>query len=374
MGGSTLGKCFTVTTFGESHGLCIGAVVQGCPPGLTLDVALIQKALDRRKPGTSTYTSPRQESDSVQIGSGIFQGKTTGTPILLLIPNEDAKPADYDALQAVFRPGHGDYTYQQKYGIRDPRGGGRASARETAARVAAGAIAQHYLHTRFGIRIRAYVAQIGPVVVQNIDDTFIHQNPLYCPDKTALPLMMQFLQKCQQTGDSVGAKVVVEAFHVPAGLGEPVFCKLDAEIAKALMSINAAKAVEIGDGFAVITQQGSQHRDALTSEGFASNHSGGILAGISTGQTLRAAVAFKPPSSILSPIETVDKKGQKVILSVAGRHDPCVGPRAVPVVEAMMACVLLDAVLQMTDLGLSTNCVGRVVDNLGETPEIPCIT
>jgi chorismate synthase len=372
MAGSTLGTCFTVTTFGESHGPCIGAVVQGCPPGLTLDVALIQKALDRRKPGTSAYTSPRQESDTVQIGSGVFQGKTTGTPILLLIPNEDAKPADYDALQSVFRPGHGDYTYQQKYGIRDPRGGGRASARETAARVAAGAIAAHYLKTRFGIRIRAYVAQIGPIVAEAFDDAFIDQNPLYCPDRTALPLMEKWLKECQQAGDSLGAKVVVEAFNVPGGLGEPVFCKLDAEIAKALMSINAAKAVEIGDGFEVILQKGSQHRDPLTSTGFSSNHSGGILAGISTGQTLRASVAFKPPSSIQSPIQTVDKQGQTVVLSVAGRHDPCVGPRAVPVVEAMMACVLLDAVLQTTDTQLSTNDVGRVVDNLGKTPETPC--
>ncbi len=371
MSGSTLGRLFTVTTFGESHGPCIGAVVQGCPPGLPLSVSDIQTALDRRKPGQSVHTSARQESDRVQILSGLYQGLTTGTPIALLIPNEDAHSQDYEALAKLYRPGHGDYTYQQKYGIRDPRGGGRASARETAARVAAGAIAAHYLKTRFGTTIRAYVAQIGPVVATEVDWAFRDQNPLYCADPKAFDSMAAYVAQCKDTGDSVGALVVVEASEVPVGLGEPVFDKLDAELAKALMSINAAKGVEIGDGFACVSQHGSQNRDALSPQGFLSNHAGGILAGISTGQTIRASVAFKPPSSIAMPIETVDEQGASTKVSVSGRHDPCVGPRAVPVVESMVACVLMDFVLRMTDLHLFTKGVGRSVDNCGKTVERP---
>lgn len=352
MSGSTFGKLFSLTTFGESHGPAIGVVVQGCPPGLPLSEAILQVDLDRRKPGQSRYVSQRREPDQVQIVSGVFEGLTTGTPIMLLIPNEDAKPQDYAESARHFRPGHGDYTYFQKYGIRDYRGGGRASARETAARVAAGAIAKQWLRLKWGTEIRACVTQIGPVVAIGLDWAFVETNPLFCPDPLALPRMETCLVDIRKAGDSIGARVLVEATSVPVGLGEPVFDKLDAEIAKAMMSINAVKGVEIGDGFLCVTQKGSEHRDPMTPVGFQSNHAGGILAGISTGQSIQVQVAVKPPSSILLPVDSMNEAGEPIVVQTKGRHDPCVGPRAVPVVEAMLACVLMDFSLRMTDKSL----------------------
>ena len=345
MSGSSLGTLFQITTFGESHGPAIGCVVQGCPSGLLLTEADIQPDLDRRKPGQSRFVSQRKESDTVQIISGVFEGKTTGAPIALLIANEDAKSKDYDELKGVFRPGHGDYAYFLKYGIRDHRGGGRASARETAARVAGAAIAKKWLKENYGVVIQATLVQVGSVVANTIDWSFSEQNDLYCPDPLALPAMQALIQEVRKAGDSIGAKVRVRATSVPTGLGEPVFSKLDAELAKALMSINAVKAVEIGDGVQCVLQRGSEHRDAMTLEGFASNHAGGILAGISTGQKIEASVTLKPPSSILQPVDTRNEQGELVQVQTKGRHDPCVGPRAVPVVEAMVACVLMDYAL-----------------------------
>ncbi len=343
MSGNTFGKLFTVTSFGESHGPAIGCIVDGCPAGLELSEADIQVELDRRRPGQSQFTSQRREPDRVQILSGTFEGKTTGAPIGLLIPNEDQRTSDYDKLKNVFRPGHGDYTYFKKYGFRDHRGGGRSSARETATRVAAGSIAKKFLQAE-GVVIRGYLAQMGEIVVdfEKFSWEQVNQNPFFCPDPSKIILMEELIENCRRSGDSIGAKVNIEALNVPAGLGEPVYDRLDACLAKALMSINAVKGVEIGDGFQVIAQKGSTHRDEMSSSGFLSNHSGGILAGISTGQPLLASIALKPTSSIRIPARSIDEMGNEVEVITTGRHDPCVGIRAVPIAEAMMAIVLMD--------------------------------
>lgn len=344
MSGNTIGRLFRVTTFGESHGVAMGCVIDGCPAGLMLTENDIQPALDRRKPGQSHMTSQRREADLVQILSGVFEGKTTGAPIGLLIPNTDARSKDYESLKGVLRPGHGDYTYFKKYGHHDHRGGGRSSARETVSRVAAGAIAQKYLAEKAQIQIRGYVSQIGPIVIDPTRFSWeaIHQNPFYAPDQSVVPAMGDLIETLRKSGDSIGGRVNVQVDGMPAGLGEPVFDRLDADLAKALMSINAVKGVEIGDGFEVVTQLGAQHRDEITPEGFKTNHAGGILAGISTGQSLLMKVAFKPPSSIRLPAESVNEQGEAVTVVVKGRHDPCVAMRGVAVAEAMVALVLMD--------------------------------
>lgn len=345
MGANTWGELFRVTTFGESHGPAIGAVVDGCPPGLALSAADIQHYLDRRRPGLNRFTTARQETDQVELLSGVFEGRTTGTPIGLLIHNTDQRSHDYDDIKSKFRPGHADYTYAQKYGVRDYRGGGRASARETAMRVAAGAIAQLYL-AQHGIRIRAGVVQIGDYCTAPEQPEFqwdrVAEDPLYCPDPHMSEAAQALLKQLLKEGDSIGARVRLEILGVPAGLGEPVFDRFDAELAHALMSINAVKAVSIGDGFAVASQRGSEHRDELTPTGFLSNHAGGVLGGISTGQTIIAEVAFKPTSSIRIEGRTIDVHGQPTTIATRGRHDPCVGIRGVPVVEAMAALVVMD--------------------------------
>lgn len=346
MSGNTFGKQFCVTSFGESHGPAIGGIIDGCPAGLLLTQEDIQQALDKRKPGQSHFTTQRREADSVQILSGVFEGKTTGAPIGLLIANTDQRASDYEALKDVFRPGHGDYTYFKKYGHRDHRGGGRASARETAVRVAAGAIAKKYLQQK-NIHIKGYLAQMGDIIAAKETDAHfsweqIHQNPFFSPDATKIEPMELLIEQLRRMGDSIGARVNVQATNVPCGLGEPVYDRLDAELAKALMSINAVKGVEIGDGFAAVSQKGSDHRDEMNASGFLSNHAGGILAGISTGQTLRASIALKPTSSIRQIGKSIDIKGNEVDVVTTGRHDPCVGIRAVPVAEAMMALVIMD--------------------------------
>jgi chorismate synthase len=346
MTGNSIGKLFTVTTCGESHGPAYACIVDGCPPGMELSENDIQLELDRRRPGTSRFTTQRREKDSIKIISGIFEGKTTGTPIGLLIENTDQRSSDYDALKNQFRPGHADFTYQKKYGIRDHRGGGRASARETMMRVAAGAIAKKYLSEKYGTVIHAYLAQLGPIVIDAVDLNEIENNPFFCPDITKISELETYLTALRKQGDSIGARINIQANHVPIGLGEPVFDRLDADLAYALMSINAVKAVEIGDGFASITQHGSEHRDAITPDGFLSNHAGGILGGISTGQLIKASIALKPTSSITTPIDSIDNENNPVKVSVTGRHDPCVGIRAVPIAEAMMAIVLMDHVLR----------------------------
>jgi chorismate synthase len=346
MAGNSFGTLFTVTTFGESHGPALGCIVDGCPPGMPLTEAEIQQALERRRPGTSKFTSQRQESDTVKILSGVFEGVTTGTPIGLLIENEDQKSKDYDELKNLFRPGHGDYTYQKKYGLRDHRGGGRASARETAMRVAAGAIAQKYLALHAGITIRAYLSQMGPITIDEVNWDEINNNPFFCPDASKVSQMADYIQQIRKEGDSIGAKVCVVATGVPAGLGEPVFDKLDAEIAYALMGINAVKGVEIGAGFSCVEQKGSQHRDEMNTHGFLSNHAGGMLAGISSGQDIVAQLAIKPTSSILIPGKTINVAGEETQVVTKGRHDPCVGIRAVPIAESMLALVLMDHYLR----------------------------
>ncbi len=342
MSGNSFGRLFTVTTAGESHGPALVAVVDGCPPGLALADADIQKELDRRRPGTSRYTTQRREPDRVRILSGVFEGRTTGTPIALLIENVDQRSRDYGEIARRFRPGHADYTYQQKYGLRDYRGGGRSSARETAMRVAAGAIAKKYLRERLGVVVRGYVHQIGPIRAERVDWAAVEENPFFFPDPERVPELEALLTAVRKEGDSIGAGVTVVASGVPVGLGEPVFDRLDADLAHALMSINAVKGVEIGDGFAVVEQRGSQYRDEITSEGFLSNHAGGVLGGISTGQDLIARIALKPTSSILRPGRTVDVEGRPVEVVTKGRHDPCVGIRATPIAEAMTALVLMD--------------------------------
>lgn len=346
MSGNTFGKLFSITSFGESHGPAIGCVVDGCPPGLEISVEDIQHELDRRKPGTSRHVTQRRESDTVEILSGVFEGKTTGTPIGLLIRNEDQRSKDYSKIKDVFRPGHADYTYWQKYGIRDYRGGGRASARETAVRVAAGAIAKKWLNQKFGIVIRGYMSQLGPIAIPFNCWEDVDQNPFFVADSSRTEQLEQFMDQLRKSGDSVGAKISAVADNVPVGWGEPVYDRLDAEIAYAMMTINAVKGVEIGAGFASVTQQGTEHSDEMTPEGFLSNNAGGILGGISTGQPITVNVAIKPTSSIRLGRRSIDKNGESVIVETHGRHDPCVGIRATPIVEAMLSLVLIDHALR----------------------------
>ncbi|HBL03557.1 MAG TPA: chorismate synthase [Aeromonas salmonicida] len=346
MAGNSFGQLFRVTTFGESHGLALGAVVDGCPPGLEISEADLQIDLDRRKPGTSRYTTPRREPDEVKILSGVFEGRTTGTSIGLLIENTDQRSKDYSDIKDVFRPGHADYTYHQKYGQRDYRGGGRSSARETAMRVAAGAIAKKYLKQMHGIEITGFLSQLGPIKAEGFDAAQIEQNPFFFPDAGKLEELDQYMRDLKKEGNSVGAKVQVIATKVPVGLGEPVFDRLDADIAHAMMGINAVKGVEIGDGFAVVEQKGSEHRDEMTPAGFASNHAGGILGGISSGQNIVVSMALKPTSSITVPGKTINTEGEAIDMITKGRHDPCVGIRAVPIAEAMLALVLMDHLLR----------------------------
>ncbi|MDO6421093.1 chorismate synthase [Saccharophagus degradans] len=346
MSGNTFGKLFTVTTFGESHGLALGAIIDGCPPGIELSEEDLQLDLDRRKPGTSRYTTQRKEADQVKILSGVFEGKATGTPIGLLIENTDQRSKDYGKIKDQFRPAHADYTYMQKYGIRDYRGGGRSSARETAMRVAAGAVAKKVLANLWGIKIRGYLSQLGPIKAELLDWNEVEQNPFFCPDKSKVPEMEAYMQALNKEGNSVGAKITVVAENMIPGLGEPVFDRIDADLAHALMGINAVKGVEIGAGFACVAQKGTEHRDEITPEGFKSNQAGGVLGGISTGQDLIASLALKPTSSLRIPGQSVDIEGNPVEVITTGRHDPCVGIRATPIAEAMMALVILDHALR----------------------------
>ncbi len=346
MSGNSIGKLFTVTSFGESHGPAIGCIVDGCPPGMELSEADIQPDLERRRPGKSRHTTQRREPDLVQILSGVFEGRTTGTPIGLIIHNTDQRSKDYSEIAARFRPGHADYTYLQKYGIRDYRGGGRSSARETAMRVAAGAIARKYLRQRYGVEIRGYLSALGEARPRGFSWEPVEQNPFFWPDADQVPELETYMDALRKEGNSVGAEVTVVATGVPPGWGEPVFDRLDADIAHALMSINAAKGVEIGAGFESVRQKGTEHRDEMTPEGFLSNNAGGILGGISSGQEILARVAFKPTSSIRLGGQTLDVEGRPVEVVTKGRHDPCVGIRAVPIVEAMLAIVLMDHALR----------------------------
>ncbi len=346
MSGNSIGQNFVVTTFGESHGKALGCIIDGCPPGLELSEADMQHDLDRRRPGTSRYTTARREADEIQILSGVFEGKTTGTSIGLLIQNTDQRSQDYSNIKDQFRPGHADYTYQQKYGLRDYRGGGRSSARETAMRVAAGAVAKKYLKQVHGIDIYGYLSALGPFAADKVDLTQVEQNAFFFPDADKLDALDEYMRELKKSGDSIGAKVSVIATNVPVGLGEPVFDRLDADIAHALMGINAVKGVEIGDGFGVINQKGSQHRDLMSPEGFASNHAGGILGGISSGQPIVAHIAMKPTSSISIPGESMTLHGEVAEVVTKGRHDPCVGIRAVPIAEAMLAIVLMDHLMR----------------------------
>ncbi|ELI9225987.1 chorismate synthase [Yersinia enterocolitica] len=346
MAGNSIGQFFRVTTFGESHGIALGCIIDGVPPGIPITEADIQLDLDRRRPGTSRYTTQRREPDQVRILSGVFEGVTTGTSIGLMIENTDQRSQDYSAIKDVFRPGHADYTYEQKYGVRDYRGGGRSSARETAMRVAAGAIAKKYLAQKFGVQVRGYLAQIGDISCDVVDWDQVEQNPFFCPDASKLESLDALMRELKKAGDSIGAKITVVAEHVPVGLGEPVFDRLDADLAHALMSINAVKGVEIGDGFAVVTKRGSENRDEITPQGFQSNHAGGILGGISSGQPVVAHIALKPTSSITVPGQTINRQGEAVEMITRGRHDPCVGIRAVPIAEAMVAIVLMDHLLR----------------------------
>jgi chorismate synthase len=345
MAGNSFGRIFTVTSFGESHGPAIGCVVDGCPSGLALSVDDIQQDLDRRKPGTSRHVTQRQESDTVEILSGVFEGKTTGTPIALLIRNEDARSRDYGNLIDTFRPGHADYTYWQKYGIRDHRGGGRASARETAVRVAAAAIARKWLREKYGVVIRGYLSQLGPHEAPFMSWDEVSKNAFFSANAEVVPKLEAFMDELRKAGDSVGARITTVAESVPVGWGAPVYAKLDADLAGAMMSINAVKAVEIGSGFASVTQRGSEHGDELTPDGFVTNHAGGILGGISTGQDIVVTIGIKPTSSIRVARRSIDKQGKPVTVETSGRHDPCVGIRATPIAEAMMALVLMDHAL-----------------------------
>lgn len=346
MSGNTIGKLFTVTTFGESHGPSLGCIVDGCPPGLALTEADIQGDLDRRRPGTSRHTTQRREPDQVRILSGVFEGKTTGTPIGLVIENTDQRSKDYSKIADRFRPGHADYVYQQKYGFRDYRGGGRSSARETAMRVAAGAIAKKYLKQSAGIEIRGYLSQLGPIKVEKLDWSIIESNPFFCPDQDKIQEMEVYMDALRKSGDSIGARINVIATGVPPGLGEPIFDRLDADLAQALMCINAVKGVEIGDGFACVDSKGTDFRDEMTPEGFLSNHAGGVLGGISSGQNVTASIALKPTSSLRLPGKSINLDGQPVEVITEGRHDPCVGIRATPIAEAMMAIILMDHYLR----------------------------
>ena len=362
MSGNTFGKLFTLTTAGESHGPAYLAIVDGCPPGLALAEADIQPELDRRKPGQSRHTTQRREADAVRILSGVFEGVTTGTPIGLLIENTDQRPRDYAKIADRFRPGHADYTYQQKYGLRDYRGGGRASARETMLRVAAGAIAKKYLKTRCGTVIRGHLAQLGPIALNLVDWAEVEQNPFFCPDPAKVPELEAYLDALRKAGDSVGACVHVVASGVPLGLGEPVFDRLDADLAAAMMGINAVKGVEVGAGFQCVAQQGTQHRDEITPEGFLSNRAGGVLGGIASGQDIVVRLALKPTSSIRIPGRTVNLDGAAVEVATTGRHDPCVGIRATPIAEAMLALVVMDHLLRHR---------GQNLEVKSQTPVIP---
>jgi chorismate synthase len=346
MAANTFGSLFTVTTFGESHGLALGAIVDGCPPGLPLSEADLQPDLDRRKPGQSKYTTQRREGDQVEILSGVFEGLTTGTPIGLLVRNEDQKSKDYGAIKDVFRPAHADYTYHHKYGIRDYRGGGRSSARETTMRVAAGAIAKKYLASHASIAINGYLSGIGSLRPQPVDLGIVDTNPFFCPDPSMLDDIAALIEQVRKDGDSIGAEVSVIASGVPVGLGEPVFSRLDADLAGALMGINAVKGVEVGDGMQVSGQRGTEHRDEMTPNGFTSNHAGGILGGISSGQDIVLRMALKPTSSLTNPGQSIDRFGNPVEVVTKGRHDPCVGIRATPIAEAMVALVLMDHLLR----------------------------
>ena len=362
MSGNTFGTLFCVTSFGESHGAAIGCVVDGCPPGMALSTADIQRELDRRKPGTSRHVTQRRETDTVEILSGIFEGKTTGTPIALLIRNEDQRSKDYGNIAESFRPGHADYTYWQKYGIRDHRGGGRASARETAVRVAAGAIAKKWLNERYGVVIRGYLSQLGEIVVPFKNWNDVNSNPFFVADNSYVAQLEAYMDALRKSGDSIGAKLTVVAEHMPVGWGEPVYDRLDADIGYAMMSINAVKGVEIGAGFASVTQRGSEHGDEITPQGFLSNHAGGILGGISTGQDIVAHVAIKPTSSIRLPRRSINKAGEPTLVETHGRHDPCVGIRATPIAEAMLALVLIDHALRHRAQNADVVCA---------TPKIP---
>lgn len=362
MSGNSLGKLFTVTTFGESHGIALGCVIDGCPPGLELAEADIQADLERRRPGKSRHTTGRQEADQVQILSGVFEGRTTGTPIGLLIHNTDQRSRDYSDIKDKFRPGHADYSYQQKYGIRDYRGGGRSSARETTMRVAAGAIARKYLQQRLGLTIHGYLAQLGPIVLGASDLDAVDHNPFFCAEPARLAELESFMDELREQGDSIGAKISVLAANVPPGLGEPVFDKLEADLAHGLMSINAVKGVELGAGFAAVEQRGSEHRDQITPQGFSKNDAGGTLGGISSGQDILASIVLKPTSSISVPGSTVDKSGKATEIVTTGRHDPCVGLRATPIAEAMVALVLMDHYLRHR---------AQNADVVSSTPVIP---
>lgn len=346
MSGNSFGRLFVVSTFGESHGPALGCIIDGCPPGLALDESDIQKDLDRRRPGRSRHTTQRKEPDQVTILSGVFEGQTTGTPIGLLIENKDQRTRDYGDIKDKFRPGHADYTYQQKYGIRDYRGGGRSSARETTMRVAAGAIARKYLQEKVGIEVHGYLAQLGPIELAATDLSSVDDNPFFCAEPGRIEELEKFMDALRREGDSIGAKISVIATHMPPGLGEPVFDKLGADIAHGLMSINAVKGVEIGAGFRVVTQRGSEHRDEIGADGFSKNDAGGTLGGISSGQDLIASIALKPTSSISVPGKTIDKQGKETEIVTKGRHDPCVGLRATPIAEAMVALVIMDHFLR----------------------------
>ena len=358
MSGNTFGLLFSMTSFGESHGPALGAVVDGCPPDIPLSEEDLQTDLNRRKPGQSKFTTQRRESDKVEILSGVFEGKTTGTPIGLLIRNEDQRSRDYSKIADKFRPGHADYTYFKKYGIRDYRGGGRSSARETAMRVAAGAIAKKFLKLEYKTDIHACVVQIGDIQAQQIDWSIVEDNPFFFADSAQIEKLENLLDQLRRDGDSIGARLLVEATQVPVGLGEPIFDRLDADLAKAMMSINAVKGVEIGSGFECVRQRGSEHRDEITPTGFASNHSGGTLGGISSGQDLSVSIALKPTSSIRVSGKTINKSGETTEISTTGRHDPCVGIRAVPIAEAMMAIVLADHALRHRgqNYNVNTDC------------------
>ena len=362
MSGNTIGRLFSVTSFGESHGAAIGATVDGCPSGLELSVEDLQQDLERRRPGKTRHTTQRRETDEVEILSGVFEGKTTGTPIGLLIRNIDQRSKDYSKIKDRFRPGHADYTYEQKYGIRDYRGGGRSSARETASRVAAGAIAKKYLKQRYGVVIQGYLSQLGPIKAEKIDLEFVEDNPFFFPDASRIAELEQYMDDLRKSGDSIGARIDVVAMGVPPGWGEPVFDRLDADLAHALMSINAVKGVEIGAGFDVVEQKGTEHRDEIRPDGFLSNRAGGILGGISSGQDIHASIALKPTSSIRLPGQTVNAEGDAVDVITTGRHDPCVGIRATPIAEAMMAIVLMDHALRHR---------GQNADVQSATPVVP---
>ena len=362
MSGNTFGTLFTVTSFGESHGAAIGCVIDGCPPGLELCEADIQAELDRRKPGTSRHVTQRREPDTVEILSGVFEGKTTGTPIALLIRNQDQRSKDYGNIAETFRPGHADYAYTQKYGFRDYRGGGRSSARETAVRVAAGAIARKWLKERYGVSIRGWMSQLGPIEIPFVDASAIDENPFFAPNAAIVPQLEAYMDELRKSGDSIGAKISVAATGAPPGWGEPVFDRLDADIAYAMMGINAVKGVEVGAGFASITQKGTEHGDEMTPDGFLSNNAGGVLGGISTGQAIVAHLAIKPTSSIRLPRRSINLAGEPVTVETHGRHDPCVGIRATPIAEAMLALVLIDHALrhrgQCADVDCQTPKIG----------------